>query len=330
MTTSTSGTTGGPKWRNLKTGGLFFIGLVLVGSLALIISKNTGLGKPHRSARLFVLDTKGLTEGNPVSIAGKKVGTVSALEFSRLRDTTGVLVTLDIESQHFQMIPEDSRATIKGLGMLGDKFIDISLGKSSTKLADGGQIPASTEPGMEDLTSNAIATAASVNELLGVTLNISRKIDRGEGSFGRLLNSTELSDRLTGTVANLEALSGQLSSGDGIVSQLFTNRELAGQLTSTIASLHQVSQQLSQSMNNGTGTLGKLLTDDTMYNRMNDLVANTDSLLIGLRQKSAALDGFSPNSPLFAGSNRSIQSLDELLKDMKKRPDRYVHVSVFK
>ncbi|MBC8144522.1 MAG: hypothetical protein H7X80_02985, partial [bacterium] len=58
--TSSTNSAGGLAWRNTRTGLLFLCGVLLVCTLGLVISKNTGFGKSHRTARVFVTDTKGL------------------------------------------------------------------------------------------------------------------------------------------------------------------------------------------------------------------------------------------------------------------------------
>src|SRR3954470_11520883 len=97
------------RWRDLKTGIVFTIGLLVVGWLGMFIGKNTGLLTGHKYVHLFVKDIKGLTESNLVAISGKKVGTVEHMEFTRENDTNGILMTLKIREEYFPLITNDTR-----------------------------------------------------------------------------------------------------------------------------------------------------------------------------------------------------------------------------
>jgi phospholipid/cholesterol/gamma-HCH transport system substrate-binding protein len=327
--TSTIAARGAAVTRNVRTGLLFLSGALLVGVLGIVISKNTGFGKSHRRARIFVADTKGLAIGNPVSIAGKKVGTVSELEFGSRHDTAGIVIILDVEGEAFGLIGRDANASIKGLGMLGDKYIDIMPGHARERLDDDGFLTAMSEPGMVEITANAVATSARLNEMLAETIEITRRINRGEGAIGALLNSTELTDDLAGTASNMRRLSATLASDDGVVHELFADRESAARLRSTLATIAESGERLRASMLNGEGTLGKLLTDESLYDNLSSLTRRADTLVATLNAQAHVLDGYSDQSEIYATMRRSVASLDSLFIDIKRRPARYVHFSVF-
>jgi phospholipid/cholesterol/gamma-HCH transport system substrate-binding protein len=327
MTSTT--TDSGATRRNIRTGLLFLAGVVLVCTLGLVISKNTGFGKGHRGARIFLVDTKGLSVGNPVTISGKKVGAVAALEFGARGDTAGIVVDLDIEGEWFGLIRGDAKATVKGLGMLGDKFVDITVGRARERLGEEAYIAVAHEPGLDQITTNALETTAMLNELLSESVTMARRVNNGEGAIGSLLSSTELTDELTATVSNMRTVTASMASRDGLVHELFTNRETALRLHETIGSMHQMSQLLRTAMSDGNGTLGRLLTDDELYENLLTVSRRADTLVATLGDKSRVLDGFNEQSRIYATMQRTVASLDSLFIDLKRRPSRYVHFSVF-
>ncbi|MBX2991371.1 MAG: MCE family protein [Bacteroidetes bacterium] len=310
--------TGGVGWRNLRTGILFVAGLILAGILGLVIGKNTNILTRHDTAYLFISSIKGLSEGNMVAVSGKKIGVVKSMDFSTRNDTTGVLVTLDITRNYFGLITSDSKATIKALGVLGDKFVDITLGQSKQMLPEGGFLDVVAEPGLEDLIASAIQTMDTIQV-------ISQKISKGEGTIGRLITSTELNDKLLKTAANVEAMTKQLTSGEGLAARLINDKQMAGHVSSLITNLSDVTTSLKE----GKGTLGKLIVDESFYNNLSSVIRRSDSLFSRLNDPSNSLGKLTNDDELYRHIDHSILSLDSLLMDFKQNPGRYVKVSVF-
>ncbi|HVK36928.1 MAG TPA: MlaD family protein [Candidatus Kapabacteria bacterium] len=309
---------------------LFLFGLVLIATLGLVINRNTGVLSSHRTLRFVVDDIKGLAEGNPVQIAGMKVGSVTGMEFTREGARRGVEVRLSIQSEHFDMISADSRAVIKQVGMLGDKIVEIQIGSLAASVADGATLPVLAASGLSEAMDSGMETLSSVGSISRRLDGLLTKVDRGEGSLGRLMTTTELVDELTGTVADLRKVTGRLSEGDGALWRALEDRRMAEDFSRTIASLDQMSgelRQVSQSINAGRGTIGKLVRNDSLYDDLRGTARHADSMIVGLAEP---INSFAPGSQLYSNLNRSIEALDSLLSDMKKRPSRYVQFSVFK
>jgi phospholipid/cholesterol/gamma-HCH transport system substrate-binding protein len=318
MTSPDANPGGSVRWRNLRTGLLFVFGIALIGTLGLIIGKNTGLLSKHDTAYIFVEDIRGLTEGNMVSISGKKVGTIKAMHFTSRHDTSGITIELDIRDEYFGLITRDSRAVIKSLGVLGDKYIDIALGRSPQPFRDGDFLAAEMQPGVEELTASALQTMDQI-------ASVSEKINRGEGTIGRLISSTELSDRLVGAASGFEEISKRLLHGSGPVAVLLNDEALAHRMKSGIADL----SALAASVRSGQGTLGKLFVDESLYQSLNSISRRSDSLMARLNSPEGSIGRFARDTSFYVNLNRTIASLDSLLVDLKQNPGRYVKLSLF-
>ena len=81
----------------------------------------------------------GLREGATVEIAGVQVGRVKAIGL----EENEALVTIRLKSS--VKLTQDTIASIRTKGILGDKYISISLGGSQSAIAPGGRIR-ETEP----------------------------------------------------------------------------------------------------------------------------------------------------------------------------------------
>jgi len=317
-TASSSLTTGGVQWRNLRTGILFVIGITLMAVLALVIGKNTSALSSKTTYKMFVPDIAGLAENNLVAVAGKKVGTVLALNFASPNDTTvGVEITMLINEEYAYLIREDSKASIKSKGVLGDKFVEIVPGRGQ-KLAAGKFIEAVPEPGLEDLLNSAKATMSQVNGTI-------EKINRGEGTLGKLLSSEQLLNQLSQTIYNLDRAVASLTQGNGLVPRLLNDKALANSVASMTTNLSEVSAMLKD----GKGSLGKFLVDDAFYTNLNSATRRLDSLVARLENPNGSLGKLSSDPALYKNLSNSAASLDSLLIDLRKNPGRYVTIRVF-
>ncbi|WP_122301526.1 outer membrane lipid asymmetry maintenance protein MlaD, partial [Pseudomonas syringae] len=79
----------------------------------------------------------GLTVRAKVSMAGVTVGKVTAIDLDR--DTFTGRVTLEIQKK-VDNLPSDSTASILTAGLLGEKYIGLSVGGDDKLLKDGGTI----------------------------------------------------------------------------------------------------------------------------------------------------------------------------------------------
>ncbi len=116
---------------------------LLAGILALLLLalRVSGLA-PTASTDTYKLyanfdNIAGLTVRAKVTMAGVTIGKVTAIDLNR-EDFTG-RVTLQLEKR-VDNLPTDSTASILTAGLLGEKYIGISVGGEDTVLKDGGVI----------------------------------------------------------------------------------------------------------------------------------------------------------------------------------------------
>ena len=108
---------------------------VRVGGLALFPTGTYNLTAKFTSV-------SGLRVGASVEIAGVKVGRIQAIGLSG----EDALVTLQLDDSI--KLSKDSIASIRTKGILGDKYIRLSLGGSSAMIRPGGKIR-ETEPPLD-------------------------------------------------------------------------------------------------------------------------------------------------------------------------------------
>ncbi len=305
------------RWRDLRTGLVFVIGLILAAILLLIVGRNSPVINKFITLRIFVQDIEGLTENNFVAISGKKVGTVQALTIKERNDTIGVEVLMSVRAEFQSIITKDSKAKIKPLGVLGDKYVDITLGHSEP-VSDGDFLLVEKDLGLADVTTEGVKLIRNLNEVL-------EKINRGEGTLGKLITSSELMDKLMHTAENLERISTTLASNQGLAGRLMNDPELANRFVNLTKNLESITALLRE----GKGSMGKLLVEDSFYNNLDSTTKQLNLFISGLQNPSSTLGKLTADSLLYHNLNRAVIALDSLLRDLKANPSRYINVHMF-
>ena len=186
-------------------------------------------------------------------------------------------VWINVDRRYGDRVREDSTARIKTLGLLGDKFIEISSGSADSPLIpSGGYIPAAAPTDVEkllatggDAVQNTVAISYSLRNILA-------RMEAGEGLLGELLTDSEAGRTAKqGLVAIMEAVRDitlQIHSGQGTVGQLIMDDDLAVQLTASVNRFNTVLT----SLEGGDGLIADLLQNPETRDRVQTLLANLD------------------------------------------------------
>lgn len=182
--------------------GLFVsLGIVLFFLALFLIGKQKNLFNPVFQLSANFRNVGGLQVGNIVRFSGINIGTVDNIRF--LNDST-VRVDMLIRQDVKHFIKEDARAGIGSEGIIGDKVLVVSQGNAPREVR-ANQLLATTEPTdmdavMKSLSVTAENAAVASEEVAEIML----KINRGDGTLGRLIQDKEIAENLDKTMENLK------------------------------------------------------------------------------------------------------------------------------
>jgi phospholipid/cholesterol/gamma-HCH transport system substrate-binding protein len=121
--------------------GLFvLVGIACLGYLAIKLGKLEVLGNSGYSVYADFPSVAGLKLGDPVEIAGVKVGRVEQMGLSEDR------ARLNLRIQDGVKLQEDVIASVRARGLIGDKFVLITPGASDKIIPPGGRIRETESP----------------------------------------------------------------------------------------------------------------------------------------------------------------------------------------
>ncbi|NVO18862.1 MAG: MCE family protein [Bacteroidetes bacterium] len=191
------------------------LGLFIAGGLALfilaifIIGKQKNLFNPVFRLTSTFRNISGLQVGNNIRFSGINVGTVDNI--SIINDTT-VRVDMLVRKEVHQFIKSDCEVTIGSEGLIGDKMLIITQGSSDTPLSKEGQRLQSSEPVETDAIMASLQVTAGNAEIISEQLaEIMMKINKGNGTLGRLIQDSNIAENLNQTMVNLKKSSNGLN-----------------------------------------------------------------------------------------------------------------------
>lgn len=297
--------------KEIKTALLILSGIVIF-IFGFNYLKGSSLLDNEINVHTLYADVEGLVVGANVTINGLNVGKVKKIDF----DENFEKIKVSFSLRNDLTFSNQSIAQLYEAGLIGGKAIAILPDYSAASpVQDDDVLPSTIKPGLTELVNQQIAPLqnkleglltsadslfAGVSNVLnyntqnnlklaleGVTQSIDN-VNKLSNSLSRVVNSNE--KVFNSTLSHLEHTTNNLA----ILSDSLKQMPLASTVQHLEKTTAQI-QQLVEKMEKGEGSLGKLLNEETLYNKL-----------------------------LF-----SAEALEALLVDLKSHPKRYVHFSIF-
>ncbi|HIE04091.1 MAG TPA: MCE family protein [Candidatus Latescibacteria bacterium] len=273
------------------------VGIVFTLSLALLIFGVLllkGYGLQRRGYTFYVLleDASGLDKGDPVTVAGLKVGRVRDLKLMGRK----VLVTVRMDRK--VEVPKDSEFAVETFGAIGEKGIVIKLGEGPGPVEPGDTLVGKVGPGISDI----LVSVGSAGEQVGEVLRRLRAVlnDTTISQVGSAISEIRMAveearPKLRENLARLDRVLSDISEGaegikklsEGGTAALRDIRASSASLKASAERLDSITASLDHILSEvrlGRGTLGRLLVEDELYESIRSLVAQMDSLVADIRR----------------------------------------------
>lgn len=180
------------------------------------------------------------------------------------------------------MVGIDNMEAYMDVLVSGLKEAIASLGNSAT--SDSTMVGQT----MQDLSSTMANLESATGKLDNLLSRSSNKID---GTLSNLNSLTETLDNkkeeIASIIDNFDTLSYQLANAE-LDKTLTEFKAIVAELKNTLQSADQAMSGLSSTMdkiNNGEGTLGKLMNDEALYQQLQSMVVQADSLLLDFEER---------------------------------------------
>lgn len=266
----------------LKVGILVVAAVAIIAGMSLRVQDNPLLGKPSQVYYGTVPNATGLIRRSSVKMAGLNVGYVEGIELQN--GNAKIAFRVDKEVQLYR----DASITIKAMGILGDKYIEITPGLSSAGILADGETLTNLQPenGVDQLMAQ---TSKMMNELQLVLTEVKKAIE-GQGdqnsAIGRIVRNIEtITEKLADIGSeNKDSISQIIANVKDITSNI--NQELSGQknidkigllgrLNNSMSNIEKITQRVER----GEGSVGRLLKDDETIDRINSTISGIQKFI---------------------------------------------------
>lgn len=112
-------------------------------------------------------------------------------------------------------------------------------------------------------------------------------------------------------LAKMNTIVDNLQSGKGSIGQLINNPDLYNKLNGTVDELHKLTVNLNQ----GKGTIGKLVNDDTLYTRLNETTAKLQNIATELDNGKGTAGKLLKDPQLYDNLNSTLKHANSLMAD---------------
>ena len=279
------------------------IGLVFVVATAILFFgmnylKGINIFTPSNHYFANYKDVGGLVVSNPVMIKGFKVGQVRTIKYDFAKEEPFVV---EISVNEDIKLPKGTIFSLKDEGLLGGKMIEIQLGKSADLHKSGETLLTKVEgnflsqlselaPKLEQTFDNLDSIMLSVKTLVN-SPSLHNGIDKFDSTMADLrITMSQLKIATANLPKTMTTLDNVATNLDKKIGELDVAKLMA-QIDKTLANVESFSEKL----NSKTSTLGLLMNDRSVYDRL----------------------------------DKTVESANALLVDLKQNPKRYVHFSVF-
>ena len=307
--------------------GIFF---ALTAIVAVIVLEMAGIAeffKPGYTAYALFKNAQDLKTGDLVKMAGVEVGRVS--DISLTNDM--VCVTMKIKNLKAD-IRTTTKAAIRFTGLMGQNFVALDFGTPDGLPARDRNCNFTTyeQPDLGSLMAKLQDVASSVQGLAkGFTPENLAPL------FGPITDFVKMNtNNLSAILGNIRTASDQLAQGKGTVGRLLNDDSLYNSALSAVtgiqASVSEIKPMLSQfrmtldgvqsvvtDIKQGHGTVGKLVTDETLYRETTDAMSNLRQIFEKVNKGQGTVGKLVNDDSFLKNVKVSLQKLDKATEGLE-------------
>ena len=310
-------------WAKLKVGmvisialGILFFTVFFAGGLENLFQKKVEL-------KATIRDVRGLRVGSPVWKAGVEVGSVRSI---KLHPEFGTVVAMKVSRDVFHHIKKDSTATVQTMGLLGDKYIELTPGSSdAAQVQPGDTIAGSIQLEMKDLVQEGSSSMEKITAFLSKLDRFLEKMESGQGTMGKFMSDPGLYNNLNNAANSLSRLVRDIETSEGSLKMLAKDPTLYTRLSSAATSLDDITRK----MNEGNGSFRKFVEDPVLYDTLSASSKKLNAIIDQMDAGQGTAGVLLKDKEMAKDLKLIVAELKDMMKDMKENPRKYFKFSVF-
>jgi phospholipid/cholesterol/gamma-HCH transport system substrate-binding protein len=338
-------------WSKLKVGlvitttlAILFIAVFFAGSIERLF-------QPRVEITALIQDVQGLRTGAPVWVSGIEIGSVNKIS---LHPEHGTVVTMSINKDALNFLRTDSYAYVMTIGLLGDKYIELSAGSPEAKpLRPGDVVKGAARIGIKDIMEASAASIQQITAFIDKLEDVIAQFEKAEGTVAKFLTDPSVYNNIEAVTKSLAVVVDDINKQRGTLGLLLKDPTLYNSLVSTTSRIDGLSNKLDEGadrmiaaassieefgkkLNDSRGTLHKLIEDEELYNNLNKASQRLNSILASIDSGEGTAGALLKDEELAIELKKTIVELKEttsafrsLINDIQSDPDKYFKFSIF-
>lgn len=331
-------------WSKLKVGTVVTLALLVLFLTVFFAGGIEEMLTPKVELKAQIADVKGLRKGGAVWISGIEVGAVKDIQLDPPR---GTVLTMSVNKSAIGFVKKDSQASVLTIGLLGDKYVELSPGSAQAgSIQPGDIIQGASQVDIEDMMKSGAVSVQRVNELMEKITDLVARVEKGEGTAAKFLRDPSVYDNLNETAEALSAIVKDIRSGKGTLGRLATDSSLYDQFQSAASSAQEFTRKLNEGsdkllasassveeftrkLHSGSGTLSRLLEDPVLYENLAGASEQLSALLGRINTGEGLAGALLRDDALARDLKDLLEQLRDLTRDIREHPTRYFKFSLF-
>ncbi len=263
------------KMSAIRLGAFIFLGIVLLVIAIFLVGQKNALFSSTFNVKAYFKDVQGLRSGATVRLSGIDVGNVKNVLI--VNDTTGrVEVSMNLQTDIQRFIRTDTKATIETEGLVGNKVVVLKIGSSSAEpVSDGGYIQSEEPLGFSAIIAQTEGVIQYTKVMTKDLSEIIGKVNRGEGSIGKLLNDETLYDNASSLTKQADQSLKNITDELGRIIGVFDTLGIGvGSVVKNVNSVVANVDTIIVNVNRGRGVLGSLIVSGKYDTAVSSILSN--------------------------------------------------------
>lgn len=259
-------------------------------------------------------DVEGLVSSAPVYIKGYKAGKVAEVTYET---SSGDFVVICSILKEFT-VPEDSRMVIYGVDIMGGKGIRIDLGDSSVPVSDGGFLASGSEPALLDGLASSVTP---IMEKVGTALDSLNLAISGVNKLLAQNNQESVAKillHLEKTMSSIEKVASSIGGRSSELDSFITD------MASFSQSLTEVMAKVDTTLADASSILSAIDPE-----KLNGVVGSFRDLLDNVNDPDGSVGKLLTEDSVYLSVENLLNDIDSLIRKIQENPKKYLRISVF-
>ena len=350
-------------WTELRVGLFVLVGLSVLAAGIFYVTGAGTIGPKYRLIT-YLPEVSGLADGAPVRLDGVEVGNVESIKLAARipgkprEKNKNIEIVMRVGKHYENDILTDSTASLVTEGLLGNRYVNISLGITGVPLKDGQEVPGSEEKAMKEVVERSADVLANLKALSENIQELINGVKQGKGSLGKLLTDDQAYNHLNSILAKGDVMLTNVQAGQGTLGKLVASDEMYNKVDKGLdsvnviltdvrsekgtigkllydPSLYEEAKQAVSSGNAvigdvraGKGTLGKLVTDDALYTKLKETSDNLASASAKLNDNTTTVGKLFSDPKLYDGLSGLTGDLRLLIGEFRQNPKKFLRIKI--